>query len=125
MSEKTAFTGWAIVEVMGHHTYAGQVSEQTVGGTAFVRVDVPELSSVDGQVVPAFSKLFNASAIYAITPVSEMVARLRAHSLRASPVSVWDLPEAVREKLRARPALEHLPGDPRDDEEDYGDGDDI
>lgn len=117
MSEKTAFTGWAIVEVMGHHTYAGQVSEQTVAGMAFVRVDVPETGLLDQVPAPAFSKLVNPNSIYAITPVSESVARLRAESLRASPVSVWDLPEAVRQKLRAPHALEHVHDDLEDDDD--------
>lgn len=99
------FCQHAIVEVMGHQTYAGLVTEQTIGGASFIRVDVPE---VDGR--PAFTKLLGASSIYAITPVSEEVARLRARSLGRAPLSVYDLPEDVREKLR-QPALTHAPSD--------------
>ena len=41
MSEVEKFECWAIVEVMGHSRYAGRVTEQAIGGCAFVRVDVP------------------------------------------------------------------------------------
>lgn len=39
MSE--AYEGWAILELMGHRKLAGYLSEQTIGGSAFVRIDVP------------------------------------------------------------------------------------
>ena len=93
------FESWAIVEIMGHQTYAGLLSEQTIGGASFVRVDVPQVGEI-----PAFTKLFGGGSIYCITPVSEQVARLRAESLRQSPMSIYDLPEAVRQAL-ARPRL--------------------
>ncbi len=37
------FDTWAVVEVMGHNTYAGRVTEQAIGGASFIRVDVPEI----------------------------------------------------------------------------------
>lgn len=92
--ETQQFRQWAILEVMGHQVYAGIVSSEAVGGASLVRVDVPE---VDGQ--PAFSKLFGAASIYCITPVSEEVARMRAASLRQEPLSVYDLPNEIRERL--------------------------
>lgn len=97
MAEK--FDHWAIVEVMGHQTYAGRVSEQTIGGTSFVRVDVPQTERG-----PEFTKLFGSGAIYAMTIVSEDVARLRAASLGLKPLSVYDLPDAVRRAMSV-PAL--------------------
>jgi hypothetical protein len=81
-SEK--FDSWAIVEVMGHATFAGRVTEQAVGGASFVRVDVP---SVDGS--PAFTKLFGASAIYSITPVTEELARKAVKACHSEPISVY------------------------------------
>lgn len=88
---------WGIVEVMGHRSFSGRVSEQVIGGQSFVRVDVPE---VDGK--PAFSKLFGSGAIYCISPVTEELARARAAQSYEAPVSVYDLPQEWREKINAR-----------------------
>lgn len=90
-SEK--FDCWALIEVMGHSRYAGRVTEQAVGGCNFVRVDVP---AFEGH--PAFTKLLGQSSIFAITPVSEQVARGMAQQFRNSPVSVYDLPESFRQR---------------------------
>lgn len=35
------FDQFAIVQVMGHTAYAGRVSEASIGGASFLRVDVP------------------------------------------------------------------------------------
>lgn len=110
MSEK--FECWCILEIMGHQTYSGLVSEQAIGGASFVRIDVPE---ADG--IPAFSKCFGAGSIYCITPVTEEVARLRAKSLRQAPLSVYDLPSEIRERMRT-PALT---GPHVDDGDDFDD----
>lgn len=91
------FHQWAIVEVMGRQSYAGLVSEETIAGHQFVRIDVPP---VDGVPDSAVTKLFGPSSIYSITPVSESVARLRAARSCEAPMSVWDLPPQIREGLR-------------------------
>ncbi len=75
---------WAIVEIFGHSRYAGTVSEHTIGGCSFVRVDVPE---VEGE--PAFTKLFGNAAIYSITPVSEAIARVVAKQFQSRPLTVY------------------------------------
>lgn len=108
MSEK--FEQWAILEIMGHNRYAGLVSEQTLGGASFVRIDIPETKAG-----PAFSKLFSAGSIYCITPCTEDVARMTASTLRTQPLSVYDLPEEIQAKIR-QPALPAP---------DYDDGDDL
>ncbi len=114
MSER--FEQWCILEIMGHQTYAGIVSEQVIGGASFVRIDVPECEGV-----PAFSKCFGAGSIYCITPVTEEVARLRAKSLRQAPLSVYDLPEDVRAKMRT-PAIA---GPSQREFEDFDQDDDL
>ena len=78
------FNSWAIVEIFGHAKFAGHVTEQAFGGTSFVRVDVP---SVDNS--PAFTKLFGASAIYSITPVTEELARKAVKGCHSEPISVY------------------------------------
>jgi hypothetical protein len=111
---------YAVVEVLGHNTFAGKVSQHVLGGTAFIRVDVPTLperktktSWGSEQVYPevrGFTKLIGASSIYAITPCSEEVARLTAESRRSSPLEVVN----VTPKQLPAPA-------PRADEEDEDD----
>lgn len=35
---------WAVVEVMGHQRFVGQVAEVTFAGAGFIRIDVPPRS---------------------------------------------------------------------------------
>ncbi len=110
------FSEWAVVEVMGHQRYGGYVSEQTVGGASFVRVDVPSVNvrrpkhtvqylqpgetigerTVEHETItlPAMTKLFGALAIYCITPCTEEVARAAAVSCDREPVTRFDLGKA-------------------------------
>lgn len=96
-----AFESWAIVEIMGHQTYAGKVSEQVIGGSSFVRVDIP-----DTKEQPAFTKLFGSGSIYCITPTTEVVAKALAERHSRPPVSLYDLPHEWQEKISSR-ALSH------------------
>jgi hypothetical protein len=89
------FSGWAIVEIMGHQKYAGFVSSQALAGSSLVRVDVPE---TDGHA--AFSKMFGGSSIYCLTPVDELVAKSMAKSLRKAPVDIYEFPREVVEAMR-------------------------
>lgn len=126
------FETWAIVEVMGHNKFAGYVSEQTIAGKSFVRVDVPESGAV-----PAFSKMFGPDSIYCITPVSELVAKSLADGLRSKPLQEFDLPSDIRAAIsqvmidrKALPAPDPAPAirttlddDSWDDIEDHADHD--
>ena len=91
------FDHWAIVEVFGHNTFAGRVTEQTVGSASFVRVDVPGVGELSG-----FTKLLGASAIYGITIVSEDAARAKAAMLKQQPISTWDLGQMVSKAVESR-----------------------
>ena len=99
------FEHWAIVEVFGHQSYAGLVSEQTIGGCSFVRVDVPDIGDAKG-----FTKLFGQSAIYGITIVDEVTARLKAEALRQKPMNEWEVGSLVNKAVEQR-MLETIPGD--------------
>ena len=79
--EKSFF---ANVEVMGHRRFAGKVSEQVIAGHGFVRVDVPAVGDR-----MAFTKLIGPSSIYAITPVSEEVAKQLAAQYCERPVEIY------------------------------------
>ena len=91
--EQARFAEWAIVDVMGHQRYIGLVTEQVVAGQGFVRVDIPK---TDKQ--PAWTKLIGTGSIYAITPVSEEVAKAMAKHNETAPVKAYELtPRLVRE----------------------------
>ena len=87
MSENRTFEGYAVIELFGHNMIAGHVSEESIGGVSFVRVDVPP---VDGH--PGYTKFFGGTAIYAITPTSEETAQVAAEKLCIRPVKVWVVP---------------------------------
>lgn len=95
MSEqKESFNEWAKVELMGHNVIVGRVSEATLAGGAFLRVDVPASNGHQ-----AFTKLFRPDAIYAITPVTEEVARALLNNYRQEPVSRYEMPQ-IAEKVQ-------------------------
>lgn len=84
------FEIWAIVELFGHQKMTGKVTEQTIGGATMVRVDVPDTTAV-----PGFTRFLNVSAIYAINPVTEEVARGYAERIQAQPIQAWDAREVL------------------------------
>lgn len=124
-NEKQGFEQWAVVEIFGHQKIAGKVTEQTIGGCSFVRVDVPELpeTTVDYygkpkkiQPIAGFTKLYGNGAIYAMTFVDEAIAKATAASLRIMPIDSYTLKDALRS---ANPeALQKMLAAPRDEEQD-------
>lgn len=61
--------GWALVELMGHRQRIGRAREEEVAGGLMLRIDIP--TEGDDYV----TEYYGASAIYALRPVSEEVAR--------------------------------------------------
>lgn len=104
------FESWAIIELFGHNVIAGLVSEQTIGGAALIRVDVPEVDDAH----PAFTKFYGGGAIYAMTPTTEAHAREAAAQIRVRPVALYILPGAGP----ALPALNESDDYDRDGDED-------
>ncbi|KKB59963.1 hypothetical protein [Parabacteroides goldsteinii] len=96
METNENFNLWCIVELFGHNRIAGKCSEQNIAGNNFLRVDVPTTSKQSG-----FTRFLSASAIYAINPVTEEVARQIADNLQIQPVNVWDVGHLVDQKLMA------------------------
>ena len=107
------FESWAIVEIMGHNTIAGFVTEVAKFGVAMMRVDVPDLE-VSGIIKPGFTKFYGGASIYGITPTTEEIARQAAIRLDVRPVSLWVVPDP-------RPALPagRLADDPDEIPDDY------
>lgn len=81
---------WALVSLFGHNQIAGRVSTYSLGGASFILVSVPPTTTQQ-----AFSKMFNPSAIYDITPMSEETVRGIAESLKKAPMPVWDIREQI------------------------------
>jgi hypothetical protein len=83
---------WAIVELMGHRTRAGQVSEVELFGAKMMRIEVP------GQAHPEY---YSASAIYGIRVCTEDEAR-NHYSLARRPLlsaSIEDEPGAPEPEI--------------------------
>ena len=102
MSDSEKFDVWAIVELFGHQVIAGRVTDQSVGGETFIRVDVPD---IDGR--PAYSRLFGKGAIYSITPTSDEIVRGYLHRNRTEPIQPYMLAMPVHTPSPDWEELEH------------------
>ena len=97
------------MELFGHSRMAGKVTEKTIAAATFIQIDVPETAKQ-----PAYSRLLNPSAIYAINPITEEAARELAGTINSVPVQSWDIREVV---AKAKASLE-APKQPASSEED-------
>lgn len=84
--QQEKFEAWALVELFGHTRVVGWVSEMTIGGGSFIRVDVPG----------GATRIFGHAAIYAISPITEEIARKLSAAIPAPPIEPW----VVRRLLR-------------------------
>ena len=109
------FSGWSILELMGHRRLAGFVSEQEIAGAAFLRIDVP------GDNGFTATQFYAPSAVYCITPTTEEIARRVAQRAQPAPVQRWELP-APEPRERQPYDREYPPEDAAGDED--GDDDD-
>ncbi|MEM1339841.1 MAG: hypothetical protein AAF634_05070 [Bacteroidota bacterium] len=88
---------FAIVELFGHSRISGEVTEQNVAGSAFVRVDVPKTENQ-----PSFSRLFNPQAIYAINPVTQQVMEYAAEQIKSKPIEAYDARQMLDRMLELK-----------------------
>lgn len=101
------FDEWCVLELMGHRRLAGKVTEATVAGGAFLRIDV---YGEDKDAPALATQFYSPSSVYAMTPTTEAVCRRFAEARGASePVSRWDL-ELPAQRVIAGP-------DPDDDDD--------
>jgi len=114
------FEAWAIIELFGHNKIAGKVTETTIGGGSFVRVDVPNTSTS-----PSFTRLLNPSAIYAINPVTEDVAKGYADRLNTKPIEAWDAREVLKRIDEAKKLNAHEPVEVDDEQEEEEEEEEI
>jgi len=77
------FDEYAILELMGHRKLAGKVSEHTIGGSTFIRIDIPGGTA---------TQFYNPSAVYCITPTTKDIAERFSKENTPQPVERWELP---------------------------------
>lgn len=104
MDEKQIkFESWALVELFGHNQLCGLVSEQTIAGQQFIRIDVPKTIKT-----PAFTKYHLPTAVYGLTPVEEDYAKRMAERIDAQPINDYKHNEVISEIIKERLAKMQL-----------------
>ena len=98
-AETETFEGWAILELMGHRRLAGWVSEQTIAGAAFIRLDVADEGDPGSTYDPyqqsyVATQFYSPQALYCLTPTTKDVALAVAKFNKPAPVQRWELPAA-------------------------------
>ena len=112
-AEATRFDEWAVVELLGHRKLAGRVREETLFGTALLRLDVPTgADGPDGFV----TQFYGGGSIYCITPTDEAMARAFAARNQPEPVHRYELPPASAEEAESRHIEAEVYADDEDEE---------
>jgi hypothetical protein len=73
-NQSGAYQGWAIVELMGHRSLVGEISEAEAFGCKLLRIDAP-VSGADENLEPRKTQFYGGAAIYCITPTTEDYVR--------------------------------------------------
>ena len=113
-NDSTAYSGWAVVELMGHRRIAGHVSVAAQYGTAMIRIDVP---TSEGRTITQF---YGGQSIYCLSPVTEDVARAVALRNQPAPVSPYEILPPPLPSPRMAPSSDIAPADPGDADDDEG-----
>ncbi len=91
LQDDPAFQQWAILELMGHRRLAGLVTEATIAGASFIRIDMPKTAEKVGEADTWTTQYYSPASVYAISPVSEYIARHVANNTVYAPVSAYEL----------------------------------
>ena len=93
------FACWAILEIMGHRRLAGYVQEASIGGGAFLRIDIYKSAESNLTSDEYTTQYYAASSVFCITPTTESTARLVSNTHNYQPVQPWEvrptLPAAI------------------------------
>ena len=87
--EQSSLNGWVILEIMGHRRLAGHLTEQEVGPSRLLRIDVPADEPTEAQPWK-MTQFYGPSSVFCITPVTEETARAIARRMDAAPVQLFD-----------------------------------
>lgn len=102
---------WALIELFGHSQIAGEVSEFTLGGESFIRVDVPAVGEQH-----AFTKMYGGKAIYAISPMDKEGALALVGCLDAKPIQPYQMANAFSAYVKERSISRLSHDDDNDDD---------
>lgn len=97
------FDQWCILDLFGHARTAGHVTEASIGGCSFIRVDVPEGEGFR-------TEYYGNGAIYSMRPVSEEIAREVVKNGVTQPVHQYEVSSLLK---RLAPARDQ--GDPEEE----------
>lgn len=95
--EQPRFTGWAVLEIMGHKVVAGYVEETTLAGAPMLKITIPPKAEGDDPK----TQYYGGSSIYCMTPCSEEVARVVNGRTSTQPDWAWNLPKVQVPALQA------------------------
>lgn len=84
---------WAIVELMGHRTRAGAISDAQMGGATLLRIEHP--SRADHTGVEPLCEYYAASALFSVRPCSREDAEKVAAWAWPAPTTQRALPSAA------------------------------
>lgn len=87
-TNEESFGEWCVLELMGRRKLAGFVREVTLAGAGLLRIDVYE-GDAD---TAALTQFYPPASLYALTPVTEEIARRFAKAHTQPPVSRYELP---------------------------------
>lgn len=108
------FESWGIVELMGHQRAAGRISEEEIGGSKLLRIDIP-----DGDTYRTV--FYGSSAIYALHVTDEAAARAAAKRSGSQPTYAWELERYARSLPAPAHAAAVTAAQAGADDYDYGD----
>jgi hypothetical protein len=91
---------WGVVEIMGHRTRAGMLSDATIGGATMLRIEHPSLADATG--AEPLTEYYSPSAIFCIRPCSKEEAEVAAR---------WWVRTDSSAPLQLSPALDDLVDD--------------
>ena len=94
--------GWVLLELMGHRQRVGMAREEYVGSGKMIRIDIPTGDGSD-----TVTEFYGTSAVYALRPITEEVAKDHWAAQDPRPVR----PAAYR----ASSQIEHYEEDDNDD----------
>lgn len=89
--------GWCIIEIFGHRKLGAQCREVPMAGGVMLRCDIPGSDGVE-----PFTQFYGASALFCVSPCSEVAARAVAARYTQPPIQRYELPapRAGREEER-------------------------